>query len=217
MPLLVLAGVVLSCLHQSSLGSLMLIAPTKMHPLWYTPILPLLFLASAISVGFPMVVFESFCTARALGRAPETALLSKLARYTPPLLGVVLLLRLGDLAIRDAWPHLAALDGPALAYLAEMVLGLALPMALMMSDRLRRSPKALLGAAILVIGGVALNRIDVFLTAYSPPIEGARYVPTIGEVFVTLGLFCTLALISRWIVTVFPVLPREEHGEEVAA
>ena len=62
--LFIIAGVVLSCLHQSSLGTLMVIAPTKMHPLWYTPISPLLFLLSAIAVGFPMVIFESLLAAR---------------------------------------------------------------------------------------------------------------------------------------------------------
>ncbi|MCA9285426.1 MAG: polysulfide reductase NrfD, partial [Phycisphaerales bacterium] len=80
MMLLILAGVVLSCLHQSSLGSLVLLAPSKIHPLWYTPILPLLFLVSAISVGFPVVIFESVLSARAFGREPERELLSKLGR-----------------------------------------------------------------------------------------------------------------------------------------
>ena len=69
--LFILAGVVLSCLHQSSLGTLMLIAPTKMHPLWYTPISPLLFLLSAIAVGFPMVIFESLLAARSFRLPPE--------------------------------------------------------------------------------------------------------------------------------------------------
>jgi Ni/Fe-hydrogenase subunit HybB-like protein len=65
--LFIIAGVVLSCLHQSSLGTLMVIAPTKMHPLWFTPISPLLFLVSAIAVGYPMVILESLLSARSLG------------------------------------------------------------------------------------------------------------------------------------------------------
>jgi Ni/Fe-hydrogenase subunit HybB-like protein len=213
MPFLVIAGVVLSCLHQSSLGSLMLVAPTKMHVLWYTPVLPLLFLLSAISVGFPVVVFESFCSAKAFGREPETELLSRLARFVPPLLGVLLVARLADLAIRDAWPALLAFDAPAIAFLVEVGVGIALPLYLLMQERVRKSPRGLLLSAILVIGGVLLNRVNVFLTAYSPPIEGGRYVPTPWEILVTLGLFATLALIYRWLVTIFPVLPREESSE----
>lgn len=68
----IIAGVVLSCLHQSSLGTLMVIAGPKMHPLWQTPILPLLFLLSAVAVGFPMVIFESLITSRSFGLKPET-------------------------------------------------------------------------------------------------------------------------------------------------
>jgi Ni/Fe-hydrogenase subunit HybB-like protein len=216
MPFLVIAGVVLSCLHQSSLGSLMLIAPSKMHPLWYTPILPLLFLLSAIAVGFPVVVFESHSTARALGRRPETALIADLAKFLPPLLGIVLVMRLADLAIRDTFGHLLAIDGPALAYGAELVFGLAIPIALMSSERIRRSPRGQLTAAILVVVGVALNRIDVFLTAYTPPIDGPRYTPAVSEIVLTLGLFATLALVYRWVVTVFPVLPPEEPEERTS-
>ena len=80
----------LSCLHQSSLGTLMVIAPTKMHPLWYTPISPLLFLLSAIAVGFPMVIFESMLASRSFKLKPETNVLSSMAAYTPVLLGPIL-------------------------------------------------------------------------------------------------------------------------------
>ena len=67
----IILGVVLSTLHQSSLGTLMVIAGPKMHPLWQTPILPLLFLLSAISAGFPMVIFESLLASRSFGLKPE--------------------------------------------------------------------------------------------------------------------------------------------------
>ena len=81
----IVLGVVLSCLHQSSLGSLMLIAPYKLSPLWYTPILPLLLLMSAIATGFPMVVVESMIAARSFKFKPEMHILSNLARITPVL------------------------------------------------------------------------------------------------------------------------------------
>ena len=71
MSVFIVLGVVLSTLHQSSLGTLMLLAPSKMNPLWWTPILPLLFLLSAIAVGFSMVIFESMIAARVFGRRPE--------------------------------------------------------------------------------------------------------------------------------------------------
>ena len=86
----IIAGVVLSCMHQSGLGSLMLIAPTKVHPLWYTPLLPLLFLLSAIAVGYPMVVFETTLATSAMKLEDEMEVLGPLTRFTILLLGIYL-------------------------------------------------------------------------------------------------------------------------------
>src|SRR5690554_706367 len=92
----IIAGVVLSCLHQSSLGTLMIIAGPKMHPLWQTPVLPLLFLLSAFSVGFPMVIMESLTASKSFGLKPEKEVLSSLARFVGPLLGIYLAFKIGD-------------------------------------------------------------------------------------------------------------------------
>ena len=91
----IIAGVVLSTLHQSSLGTLMVIAGDKMHPLWQTPVLPLMFLLSAISVGFPMVIFESLLAARSFGLKPEMHILSKLGSFVAPILGIYLAFKMG--------------------------------------------------------------------------------------------------------------------------
>jgi Ni/Fe-hydrogenase subunit HybB-like protein len=101
--LFIIAGVVLSCMHQSSLGGLLLIAPYKMHPLWYTPILPFLFLLSAIAVGFPMVIFESLLASKSFGREPEMHVLSPLAKLVTLTLGVYMIAKGADLLIRDAY------------------------------------------------------------------------------------------------------------------
>ena len=103
-----MAGVVLSFMHQSSLGTLMLIAPTKMSPLWYTPILPLLFLLSAIMVGFPMVILESIYANISFGRNPEMDLLTPLARKIPWFIGAYGLVKIGDLIVRHGQLDLLA-------------------------------------------------------------------------------------------------------------
>ena len=102
LPLFIVAGVVLSFMHQSSLGTLMLIAPTKMSPLWNTPILPVLFLLSAIMVGFPMVILESIYANISFGRNPEMDLLTPLARIIPWFIGAYGLVKIGDLVVRPA-------------------------------------------------------------------------------------------------------------------
>jgi hypothetical protein len=118
----IIAGVVLSCMHQSSLGSLMLVAPTKLHPLWYTPILPLLFLTSAIAVGYPMVVFEATLATTSLKLDSEMKVLTPLTRITIFLLGLYLALKVGDMVVRGTYVYL--LDGTAQtnAFLVEMIL-----------------------------------------------------------------------------------------------
>jgi hypothetical protein len=119
----VIAGVVLSCMHQSSLGSLMLIAPTKLHPLWYTPLLPLLFLTSAIAVGYPMVVFEATVATTSLKLDAEMKILTPLTRFTIFLLGIYLALKVGDMVVRGTYVYL--LDGTAQtnAFLIEVIFG----------------------------------------------------------------------------------------------
>ena len=210
MPFLLVAGVVLSCLHQSSLGALMLLAPTKENPLWYTPVLPLFFLLSAIMVGYPVVILESLLSARAFRRHPEMPLLSKLARIVPAFLGLYLVAKIADLTIRDQIGALFAFDVPSRALLTELLLGVVTPLVLLSSARRCRSPRILLASALLVLGGVVMNRINVFLVAYRPPYADHAYFPSLGEVAVTVGLFAALALTYRFIVTRFPVLPVEE-------
>jgi Ni/Fe-hydrogenase subunit HybB-like protein len=204
--LFIIAGVVLSCLHQSSLGNLMVIAPSKMHPLWWTPILSLLFLLSAIAVGFPMVVVESLAASWALKLEPEMDVLSRLARYIPPLLGVYLAFKIGDMAIRESYRHLFDGSVQSLAFFAEMGLGVIAPFVMLLFATVRGSRRWLFVAALLVVLGVAMNRVNVFLVAYRPPYAARSYFPSIGEFVVTLGLISALILVYRLIVTHFPVI-----------
>lgn len=211
----IVLGIVLSFMHQSSLGSLMLIAPTKMHPLWYTPILPLLFLMSAIMVGYPMVVFESILASRTFKRRPEMDVLTPLSRVISLFVGTYLVVKLGDMFLRDTYVYLFDGSVAANAFLLELGLGLVLPLALLVSHRVRRSPWGLFTAAALIVGGVALNRVNVFLVAYQPPFAEARYVPSLLEILTTIGLIAALVFVYRVLVTVFPVLPAEHDAGDL--
>lgn len=204
--ILIILGVVLSCMHQSSLGSLMLIAPTKLHPLWYTPILPLLFLVSAIAVGYPMVVFETTLVSSSLNLDPEMSILSPLTRITTFLLGTYMVLKLGDMFFRGTYVYL--LDGThqTNSFLIEMLLGVMVPWAMLMFKRVRGSRTGVFTAAALIIGGVVINRINVFIVGYRSPLSDSAYFPAPGEILVTLGLVATLMFIYRVVVTYLPVL-----------
>jgi Ni/Fe-hydrogenase subunit HybB-like protein len=210
--LFIVAGVVLSCLHQSSLGTLMVIAPTKVHPLWYTPALPLLFLMSAIAVGFPMVIFESILASRSFKLRPERELLSSIAVYTPVLLAVYLAVKIADLTLRDAVGYVFEGSLQSVMFLIEIGLGVVAPMVLLLSTRARNSLAGLLTASTLVIFGVVLNRINVFLIAYRPLYPEKSYFPSPFEIVVTLGLIATLVLVYRALVMIFPVIAAPPEG-----
>ena len=205
----IIAGVVLSCMHQSSLGALLLVAPYKMHPLWYTPILPMLFLMSAVTVGFPMVVFESILAARTFGKRPEMEVLSELSKLILFFLGLYLSTKVCDLLIRDAFPHLRDGSVESRMFLVEFVFGNVVPFIMLLSRRVRRSPALLFTACGMIVLGVALNRINVFLVAFHPPYADAHYFPSVGEVLITVGLISSLIFVYRVMVTIFPVLPAE--------
>lgn len=208
----ILAGVVLSCLHQSSLGNLMVIAPSKMHALWYTPILAALFLLSAVAVGFPMVIFESLYASWSLKLKPEMDLLSSLARYVPVLLGVYLAFKLGDLLIRERLALMFEGSFQSVMFAIELIAGVIVPFVMFLSARVRSSRRALFMGSLLIILGVALNRINVFLVAYQPPYATRSYFPSIGEFAVTIGLVSLLILLYRLIVTYLPVITYERKG-----
>jgi len=209
MPAFIILGVVLSCLHQSSLGSLMLIAPSKLSPLWYTPVLPLLFLLSAISVGLPMVILESVLAAKAFSHKPENDLLARLGRIAFWLLGAYALVKLGDLILRGAYVHLADGSAQAISFSVEVLIGVLVPLVLLAMPTVRASRGGLFVAAGMIVFGVVLNRINVFLVGYQPPYTEKAYFPAVGEMAVTVGLISTLILVYRFCVIHLPILPAE--------
>jgi Ni/Fe-hydrogenase subunit HybB-like protein len=213
--LFIIAGVVLSCMHQSSLGSLMLIAPTKLHPLWYTPILPLLFLTSAIAVGYPMVVFEATLATTSLKLDSEMKVLTPLTRLTIFLLGVYLALKVGDMVVRGTYVYLLDFTAQTNAFLIELIFGVIVPWLMLLSPAVRRSRPLLFTACTMIVGGVLVNRLNVFVVGYRPPISEANYFPAIGEIMVTVGLIAALMFLYRFLVTYLPVLGKPE--QEVSA
>lgn len=208
----IIVGVVLSCMHQSSLGSLMLLAPTKLHPLWYTPILPLLFLISAIALGYPMVIFENSIVKKIMHVESEISLLTPLTRITVWLLGVYLALKVGDMVVRGTWTYLFDGTFQTNSFLAEVVLGCVVPWFMLLFGRVRRSGTALFIVSTLIIGGVVLNRINVFLVGYTPSVSKTTYFPAVGELLITIGLIAALMLIYRFLITYLPVIPRIGKG-----
>jgi Ni/Fe-hydrogenase subunit HybB-like protein len=214
MPLLaffMVLGVVLSCLHQSSLGTLMVIAGTKVNPLWQSPMLPLLFLTSAIAVGFPMVAFLSLVSSYSFGKKPDIGVLKDLLAYTPYLLGIYFILKMYDFFSRGAQVYLLDSSMQRWAWLIEITL-LVIPLFMFMSKSVRKSPNHIFLASTLAILSMVFNRVNVLNTAYRPIGVEHVYVPSFGEILFTIGLISTMILIFRFIVIYVPIL---KEGDDI--
>ena len=206
----IILGVVLSCLHQSSLGTLMMLAGPKIHPLWQTPIAPLLYLLSAFSVGFPMVIMESILASRSFGLKPEMDVLSKLARFVGPLLGVYLAFKISDMVIRETFIYLPDLSLQSIMFIIEIAVGVILPLIIFLDYKALKSPYWIFIASVLVIFGVFLNRFNNFIIAYSPPNATTSYFPSIGEISVTVGFIAIEVLLYRFFVRLFPIIAQPD-------
>jgi Ni/Fe-hydrogenase subunit HybB-like protein len=215
---IVALGMVLPTMHQSSLGSLMLIAGPRLHPLWNTGWLPLLFLLSCIGMGYAVVVAESALSAYLFGREPERAMLSSLAGTIVPITGVYLVLRLGDLVYRGQLGALFAFDLYSVMSLLELALFIA-PMIMLMNRRRNASLGHLVRAAMLLMLAGSVYRFDTYLVAFRPGSQWA-YFPSVGELLVTTGLVAAEIMAYIAIVRVFPILTLNERrpaGPAVAA
>jgi Ni/Fe-hydrogenase subunit HybB-like protein len=205
-PILVILGVILSTLHQSSLGSLFLILPGKVHPLWYTPMLPVMFFVSALAAGLGMVVVESWFSRRAFGKPIETHLLARLSRASVVVLALLLALRLRDLQVRHAFGYVLELDTEALMFIAEIGLGIVVPMLLLASSRFRRSPLGLAVAQGMVLLGFIFHRLNVSTTAVTAA-TGVKYVPALAEFVVSMGLVAVGMMVFVLACRFLPVFP----------
>ena len=225
MPFVIL-GVVLSTLHQSSLGSLLLIQPTKLHPLWWTPLLPIMFFFSAITVGMAMIILESSLSSRYFQRGLETNLLAKLAKGLPIALGIYALLKFGELAVAGELGLLFTSGIMSMLFWAEILIGVVTPIVLFSIKKNRTSPNGLLIGAIIVIVGMILNRFNVSWFAvkhpdplfYLPTFMGnVKYFPTLPEVAVSIGIFSAGIMAFGLLAKYFPVFEAEYHHEAHAA
>jgi len=209
---MVIAGTTLSTLHQSSLGSLFTIAPEQLNKLWYTPLLPLMFWLTAVAVGPAMVILESTISSRVFRRGLETDLLGGLAKVVPVALAAYLGVKIGDLVATSELDLAFKGDLEGNLFLAEIVGGVIAPMVLFSLPAVRRSGGWLLVSALLVIGGVIMNRFDVSLVGLARP-EGVGYFPNWMEFAVTLGILAA-GVTAFWLVARnLPLFGEPAHAE----
>ncbi len=219
LPFFVIAGVLLSTLHQSSLGSLYLIVPNKLHPLWYSPLLPVLFFLSALSVGCSMVILESFLSQQAFGHPLKNSVREELASMSLILLIPYALLRVIDLLQRGAMSLAFGATFEGRIFLLEMFLGVLLPIALLSFRQVRSQPRGQLAASILTILGFVLHRLNVSITGMDATLKSG-YFPAWTEVAITVMIvavgFAVFGLAARHL-PVFGTAPANAVDTALAA
>ncbi|HWC17059.1 MAG TPA: Ni/Fe-hydrogenase cytochrome b subunit, partial [Terriglobales bacterium] len=214
---LVICGVILSTLHQSSLGTLYLIMPEKLHPFWYTPLLPVFFFLSAIAVGLAMTIFESSMSSKHFGRQLELPIIQELGRVLLVVLGVYGILRFEDLLHRGILKQLLVPGYETYLFWTEILLALVLPLALLSQKKLRSSAGGLYVIAVLVVLGFITNRLNVSITGLESS-AGLHYVPKWTELSITAAIIAAGFALFGFAAKYLPIFPQEsEHQAEPAS
>ncbi len=202
-PILVILGVLLSSLHQSSLGSLFLIVPNKLHPLWYSARLPYLFFVSAMSVGFAMVIVESYLSNRAFRKELERPIITDLGRAMMVSLIFLAVLRGQDLIGRGGLPYMFQATTEAGLFWLEIGLGIIIPVILVAIPKIRAHPQGMFYAGLAAVLGLILNRMNVSITGMAAKL--GAYFPSWEELSISIMLVALGFAAFAWAVKNLPV------------
>jgi Ni/Fe-hydrogenase subunit HybB-like protein len=196
-------GMLLPTMHQSSLGTMMLLAGPRLHPLWNTPLLPLLFLLTCLAMGYAIVVFESVFSSITFHRKPETPMLAVLQKVAVAVGIAFVTIRFVDLAVRGRLGLTLQLDLHGIIFWIETVLWL-LPAVILLAARRVNLGNLFLGAMCIALAG-GLYRFDTFRVAFQPG-TGWHYFPSIQEMFISNGLIAMELALYVVLVRKFPIL-----------
>ncbi len=209
---LTIFGVVLSTLHQSSLGALYLIAPSKLHPLWYSSYLPVYFFISSIIAGMSMVIFEGTMSHKYFHDKMDEAHLKEadgvvlgFGKAAAFLLFGYFVIKLVGLAVDNNWHHLAT--GWGLWFLVEMLGFVLLPCYLYAVGTRDKNIKMIRRTSLIAVLGIVLNRLNISLVAFNYHLPSSeRYFPHWMEIAISLFIVTIGVLVFRFVVTRMPIL-----------
>ncbi len=206
---IVIAGVLFSTLHQSSFGSLYLITPGRLHPLWYSSILPIHFYISCIAAGLSMIIFESYLNARAFYSGLRLKILSELSLVVLFVLIIEFLLKFIDFIFSDKLMLLFTASMETSLFYLEIIIGTIIPIIILSNKNNRENKGMLFVASGMVISGFILNRMNVCITGMAAS-SGVNYFPSIDEITITFMLLVFALLAFRFVVRNFRVFQDEE-------
>jgi Ni/Fe-hydrogenase subunit HybB-like protein len=196
--------------HQSALNSLYVIAKGREDPLWWSLGLPLYAIMTSMFVGPAVVTIENVVSERTYGRPVHWRILDEMVRISAAMMGVYLVVKLGDYYARGVLPEL--FSGSLLGNIAliELGIGVVLPMTMFLSKRLRASRHGMVTASLLAIAGVVLNRFNITITGMMRSTGEGFYRPSWMEAWFCLGLAACVVLAYLFIVENFPIYTAED-------
>ena len=206
----VIAGLLFSTLHQSSFGSLYLIVPGRLHPLWYSSLLPIQFYVSCIGAGLSMIIFESYLNARAFKSGINLKILSAVSVVVLIDLIIGLLIKIIDLFAAGKIAYLLIPSTETYLFYLEILLGTFVPIYMLSKKKYREDKKWLYIISIFVISGFILNRLNVSITGLAAS-SGRNYFPSFDEISITLMLVVLTMFAFNLIVRNFPVFIEESE------
>jgi Ni/Fe-hydrogenase subunit HybB-like protein len=213
---LVIAGILLSTLHQSSLGTLYLIMPTKLHPFWYSPALPFFFFLSAVAVGLAMTIFESSLSSRVFGRQLELPVIVELGGVLYVTLWIIALLRFEDFFHRGQLGNILRPSYEAYFLWLELLLSLVIPLIILSFRKARLDGTWLYFAACSTLLGFVTNRLNVSITGFETW-AGHHYYPKWTEASITAMIIAMGFFIFGLAVKYLPIFEDERQAVPVGA
>lgn len=215
---LVILGIMLSTLHQSSLGSLFLIMPHRVYPLWYSPLIPVMFFISAIGLGLMVVTFEGLVSHALYRRGPQIEIYKKLGNAARWVLGTYICLRFVDLIVRGKAGYFFAWDWRTIVFWVEVSLSAIIPIVLLSNKKIRSSLRWQWVISIMVIVGIAWQRMNI--GGFTHIDRGTSfYVPAWTEVIMSLGIVSAFGLIFFFAIehfNIWQVKPKDPESEPEA-
>lgn len=201
---IVIVGVTLSTMHQSSLGTMFIIMSPRLHALWSSMLLPVFFLISSFASGISLVIAGASVSYWLFGRSLKTKIIAKLSWFLPWILAFYLVLKFGELVIANELDLVFSSGSYSVLFWTEIIVGAVVPIILFSFKQVRYSRNAAMLGALLIIGGVVLNRFDV--TWFSMlPVSGEMYAPHWMEVAILVGVAAGLIAVYSVVARYFPV------------
>lgn len=204
---IILLGISLSTLHHTSLGSLFLVSPERVHEIWMTMLIPVLFITSAVGSGLFTLVLITLMYNYLYDRKHDLDVLGSIAKAAAILLTIYAAIKGYDIVNRNLMPVILSGEWEGILFIVESLLVFVIPVGIIFLGLARRSANMMALAAGSTIIGVVLNRLNVGVFAYFRTSD-AIYYPSLPELFITLGIYSAAALVFFYLVENYEVFEK---------